>query len=454
MSPISRRHIIGTGAAVAAGAALTACGSGTPGESKNENGGGDKKTVQFWVTPFTSPENAWYKKIVEDFNKQSKDVNVKLTVVPGDAWDQKLKAAQAAGKAPDLTVQPGRITDNVLTGTMHELDSLMDKKVWDDLEPLAEEVVTMGGKHYAYPLLLEPQNILYWNKTMFEKAGLDPEKPPTTWDELFKACEKLKPTLRPDQFCVATSGDSGTFGWTTWSQQIHTAGHLPISDDWSKPAATDPKYLELGKFYNTLYKQGWMPKQPLGAGNSVAPFGQEKCAIISNGSWGMSELAADFPKIADVTGMAPWVTNDGDTSKYLATNGNMKWAIDAKSKVAKEAASFIQWAIADDPERLIPFFVDTKFTKASARKSVKEKLDQQPGMKDAHWAKMITETVVPAAILEPNYPWDISLAMGTALEKCMRGQGSMEAAFKTADAEIAKVIKRENLPKKLKEING
>lgn len=459
---VSRRQVLGTAAGVAAVGALSACGgSGTPGEKAPEGGNASsstsavtKKTVEFWVTPFTTPENAWYKKIVEDFNKQSEDIKVNFTQVPGDAWDQKLKAAQAAGKAPDLTVQPGRMTDPVLTGTAHPLDDLMDPKVWDDLVPGAAEVVTVKGKHYGYPLLLEPQNILFWNKEMFEKAGLDPETPPKTWDELYAACEKLQPTLDKGQFCVATSGDAGTFGWTTWSQQMHVAGHLPISEDWTKPAATDPKYLELGKFFNTLYSKGWMPKQPLGAGNSVAPFGEKKCAMISNGSWGMSELKADFPEIAKVTGMAPWVTNDGDQTKYLATNGNMKWVIDAKSKVAAETAKFIEWAIAGDVANLIPFFVDTQFTKAPARKSVTEEMNKQQGIADAPWAKMITETVVPAAILEPNYPWDISMAMGTAIEKCQRGMGDPAAAFKEADAEIAKVIQRENLAQKYQDING
>lgn len=454
---LNRRHMIGATAGVAAATALSACGSGTPGQSKSEEGGGGsggKTVVQFWCTPFTTPENAWYKKVVDDFNKQSDSVRVQFTSVPGDAWDQKLKAAQAAGKAPDLTVQSGRLTDAVLTGTVHELDSLMPKEVWDDLVPLANEVVTVGGKHYGYPLLLEPQNMLYWNKTMFEKAGLDPAKPPTTWAELYSACEKLQPTLKPGQFCVATSGDAGTFGWTTWAQQMHTAGHLPISDDWTSGAATDPKYKELGEFFHTLYSKGWMPKQPLGAGNSLAPFGQEKCAMISNGSWGMSELSADFPKIAEVAGVAPWVSKDGDTSKFLATNGNMKWAVDAKSKVAKQAAEFIAWAIGGETANLMPFFVDTKFTKAPARKSVTEELAKQPGIQDAPWAKLVTETVVPAAILEPTYPWDISLAMGTALEKCMRGQGNPDAAFKAANDEINKVIKRENLAQKYKDLHA
>src|SRR5699024_11869416 len=42
-----------------------------------------------------------YGQIVEDFNAAQEDVYINFQVVPGDAWDQKLKAAQAAGNAPD-----------------------------------------------------------------------------------------------------------------------------------------------------------------------------------------------------------------------------------------------------------------------------------------------------------------------------------------------------------------
>src|SRR5690625_1625894 len=105
-SIMNRRSSISTHTAASA-LRLAACGSGTPGERADAPEAEGRTTVEFWGNVFTTPENAWYEQIVEDFNAAQEDVYINFQVVPGDAWDQKLKAAQAAGNAPDLYIQAG-----------------------------------------------------------------------------------------------------------------------------------------------------------------------------------------------------------------------------------------------------------------------------------------------------------------------------------------------------------
>ena len=117
----ARRTVV---AAVGLGTALalTACGSGTPGEPS----GGDQTadgatTIEFWHRTFTPVENEWYKGIVEQFNEAQSEIHVKVTEIPADAWDQKMKTAQAAGKAPDVYTFSGSIHDAQGAGTRHGL---------------------------------------------------------------------------------------------------------------------------------------------------------------------------------------------------------------------------------------------------------------------------------------------------------------------------------------------
>lgn len=443
-----------SGAAAVAGAsglALAGCGSGTPGEKKKDPRAKGRAVVTFWGPVFTTPENAWYKKIVEDFNDAQKDVFVDYQVVPPDAWDQKLKAAQAAGNAPDMYVQGGRVDTGARTGLLRELDDLFDEEVLAGITDQSKEIAQYQGKWYGFPMLLEPQVCLYWDKQIFEKAGLDPEKPPVTWEDLYAACEKIAPLLGDGQYCVGTPADQDTFGWTTVAAQQHVAGHLPISDDWTKAAATDPKYEELIGFYKTLQDHQWMPKQPLGAGNSADPYGEGKVAMLAQGSWGMSEIAADYADKVEHTGVAPWVQVDGDQSSSVSTIGNMKWVMDAKAKEPEATAKFFTWALGGDPEVLRPFFVDTQFTKAPARDEVKKVVDEDPKAQKAHWSSVVFDQIVPACIPEPLYPWDINVAMGTAIQDGMMGKVSPADALAKADKEIQEVIDREDLASVRKE---
>ncbi|MDR2998759.1 MAG: hypothetical protein LBU78_11660, partial [Microbacterium sp.] len=62
--------------------------------------------------------------------------------------------------------------------------------------------------------------------------------------------------------------------------------------------------------------------------------------------------------------------------------------------------------------------------------------------------QVVIDDIAPTAIPEPTYPWDVSLAVGTAMESVMKGAASPDKAIATAEAAIQKVIDRDKLPEK------
>lgn len=450
----STRHRFGACIALLASAALlAACGSGTPGQSADDDAeAGDREVVEFWHHTFTTPENDWYEQVVQDFNDSQDEIFVNSTVVPGDAWDEKMTAAQAAGTAPDVYPVPGRLNDGVRLGSYLALDDLMPAEAFEQVSDAAAEISQVDGTWYGYPLLLEPQRVLYWNKDIFAEAGLDPESPPTSWDELYEACEQIQPVLSDGQFCIETFSDQDTLAWSTVAEQMHVAGHLPISEDWTTAEATDPAYEELIEHYTTLYDEGYIPRQSLAAGNSAAPFGEGEVAMITQGSWGMSELVADYPEVVESTGVAPTVTSDGNQTETLTTVGNFKWVIDANTENAEATAAFIEYVLAGDTDVLLPFFVNTQFTKAPAREDVAEAVNADPGAAEAPWSQVITEDVVPYTIGEPLYPWDVNVSMGLAIQQSMMGDVAPADALTEANSTIEQIIEREDLPTNREEL--
>lgn len=187
---LSRRSLLGLGAAAMTGASLTAC-AGTGGGSKE---GGDAKKLQFWSNhPGTS--KAIEQDLIKGFEKQSGGVTV--TLVDGgknyEEVQQKFNAALSGGDLPDIVVLSDVTWFNfALNKQITPLEDLFDKaKVSPDgyVKPLYEDY-TFQGKHYALPYSRSTP-LFYYNKDAWKKAGL-PDKGPESWEQLTQWAQQLK----------------------------------------------------------------------------------------------------------------------------------------------------------------------------------------------------------------------------------------------------------------------
>lgn len=417
-------------AALALGAslALAGCGSGTPGVSKEEDQGGSGSgpvVINFWSQQFEDYQTAWEKKWVKKFNDSQDEVEVKLTVVPGDAWSQKMKAAQAAGRAPDVyTINYGSIGPAVADGQIKELNSLLSDGAFDDVEDNVKEFVSVGDKQYAYPWNVEPSTVLFYRKDLYQAAGLDPEKPPKTWEELRENSKKL---TKDKVFGISTASGATDLSWSSWGLQYNAAGHLPMSEDWSTALADEPEYEKLVDFYKNLYQDGSMPKQALAPYPDGAPLGQGKVAQQITGSWVVGQLRNDYPKMLDKIAVAPVPSSDGDPTKPTATLGGWTLAIDAKTKNDKAAADFINYLLADDPAVMMDFFKEAGFSKYSPRKSVTAEIEKDPEGAADPYREIISDQIVKYAAAEATYPNDLNVYFATAIEKAMKGEDTKKA---------------------------
>ncbi len=438
------RLLLAVAAAAAAGTVLAGCSAGG-GDDSSADG---VTTVQFWHRTFTPVENDWYADIVKRFNASQDKIKVVDTEVPADAWDQKMKSAQAAGKAPDIYTFSASITDAVNAGQLHELNDLVPQDKLDEIIDPAQPISQLDGKYYAYPLLLEPQTVLFWNKDLLSAAGLDPETGPTTWGELLDMCAAIKPTLADGQYCISPASDAVTFAWSSVGQQYNFAGHTALNEDWTAPDIDNDGYRQLMANYKTLWDEGYMPQQALDAYVGGKDFGEQKVAFKVSGSWMMSEIGSDYSDLLTKTGIGAFPNADDALGDTATTLGNFRWVIDAKSKNPQAAADFLTWALAGDPDLLVPFFVNTQFTKVPVRTDVQDAVSADPKAADAPWSPIVMNDIVPTAIPEPTYPWDVSLAVGTAMESVMKGASSADDAIKTAEDAINTVIQRDDLPSK------
>ncbi len=170
---------------------LSGCAGFKTGDSKSADSG-DKVVIDFWSFWGSEIRRPVIDKIVADFNESQDKIEVKHTFVPwGDIWTKEL-AAIAAKNPPDVVIND--INATALRGQKNQAMNLSQFLEKDDIsDRFYEELwnaTLYEGDSYGIPFNTDTR-ILFYNKTAFKEAGLDPEKPPATWEELWEYAEKL-----------------------------------------------------------------------------------------------------------------------------------------------------------------------------------------------------------------------------------------------------------------------
>ena len=180
---------------LALSATLVACSSG----GSNSGAGSNKQTVTFWQFNGDQASITAYKSAIASFEAKNPDITVNMQIVPWSDQQQKITTALASGSLPDVSMMGNDVVAQyAANGSLVPLDSYLDGwsasegiDVKQDMYAGDLSYYTYNGKLYGAPLADETR-MLYYNTEFFQKAGLDPNKPPTTWADIEKAAVALK----------------------------------------------------------------------------------------------------------------------------------------------------------------------------------------------------------------------------------------------------------------------
>jgi len=165
----------------------------------------EKQIVNYWSRK-TGPDQMVIQEAVDAFNKQNPQIEVKFQVMPwGAAYYSRIRTAILSGQPPEVfDIAPWvgpYFLPYVQTFTEADLSSLGIRK--GDFSTEAIDGVRLGGRYVGIPLSLLPLG-LYYNKELFKKAGLDPERAPRDFKEFLDFAKKLTRD---------TDGDGKTDQW-------------------------------------------------------------------------------------------------------------------------------------------------------------------------------------------------------------------------------------------------
>jgi len=315
-------------------------------------GTGATGTVQFWARSVSGP---LAKKLVSEFNATHPKLKVKLTQTSINDDTTSLATSIRAGDPPDVVglndIDMPTFTRN---GSFMDLTPAIAKLPFaKSLSPGHMGLATYKGKKYGVPYWAD-LSVLWYNKTLFKKAGLNPDKPPATYAQILSDAQAVN-RLGHGIHGFTFAGDcQGCLGFTV-QPGIWAAGQRLTSGSINSQKATITGNTALEQAL-ALYRQMWTQK--------LVP---DNDRTDSGPTWGNDFVAgkigiipAGYGQITDIAKPSQ-LKNDfadtplpGATGGYSTFDGGDDFAIPTAAKNPSGAWEFVSWVLQHQQQEQFP----------------------------------------------------------------------------------------------------
>jgi multiple sugar transport system substrate-binding protein len=293
-------------------------------------------TWGFWGSP---EEKASHERVAEEYMKTHPNVKFEYFFAPWDEYFTTLKTRWAgdAASIPDvLFLWP--TPSYAATGVLENLQPYIEESGYDlsDYWPFLLDSARYEGNVYGLPRDIEA-HALYYNKKLFDEAGVAYPTDEWTWDDLMAAAEKLtkRDGDRVTQYALGMEGGK----WALWVGQ---AGGMMLDDltNPSKCTLDTPEAMQGLQFFYDLMDQGYaMRSATLGQqGGDAAVFETGQVAMIIQNSSRVPVFNANSNLDYDVAAVP--IMPGG---KRYDFNGGAAWVISAGSDTKEAAWEFLSW---------------------------------------------------------------------------------------------------------------
>lgn len=269
--------------------------------------------------------------MVKAFEKENPDIKVVLDPVSVNDKLTKFVTQSRGGNPPDVVrILSTDVPGFVNMGILRPLDDFVAKaggqEFIKDFTPFLVKAMTINGKLYGLPHEGDAL-VIYYNADMFQKAGLNPDKPLETWDEFLLASRKL---TDPSQGRWAFGMLASPAIASIWMQSWFLAnGSNYFNDDYSDTLLDSPAAIAAFKYYVELYtKYGVVPPGPTDVDYAaqVNLFAQQRVAMIVGPFATYGGILDANPKLKGKVKMMPFPGNvrasSGRGTVFSITSGS------------------------------------------------------------------------------------------------------------------------------------
>lgn len=315
--------------------ALVACSSNDNGKTEIKYGYWDEKQTDF------------LEEIVEAFNEEHPDIEVKLEITPFGEYFTKLDAAAQGGGLPDVFWMNG---PNFTKYAANDMLAPITENIEDDnidVSPFPDallELYEYEGDQYALPKDFDT-TALWYNKQLFDDAGVDYPDDSWEWDDLVNAAKEL---TNPEEDVYGIGAYMQDNQASFWNIIFANDGYI-ISDDQTKSGFDDPNTIEALEMYHDLIHKHEVSPTHAQMENTDATemFESGKIAMMYNASYYVPEFK-DHDFLKENADVAPLPTLK-KKSNVIHGLGNV---ISANSEHKEEAWEFVKFLASEKAQNI------------------------------------------------------------------------------------------------------
>jgi len=372
-------------------------------------------TLNVWTVDF---ENQYMFVLAKQYEALHPDVTIHVKHVQFQDINNDLARAAITGGGPDISYIDNPYIDLFRSrGMLLNLAPMIAQSKTVDLTqfyPGPLSAVKYGDAVYGIPRGANTL-ALFYNADMFKAAGLDPNKPPQTWAELYADAKRLTDPAKHVYGLAfsAVASEEGTFQFLPWIQmaggdynRLDTPGDIKALEFWQK--LIDEKLASPDTLVRSQY-------------DSTATFNAGNAAMAISGPWELPRMAKDA-KFDYRVALLPTMTAGSPHVSALGEGDNV---ILARSKHPQEAFAFLEYLDSQMPQ----VWNDSGFLPASHVTVDHPKWPVEYGV--------FLQALQTARVRGPNPHWaDISQAIQTAIQSALTHQATAAQALATAQQAV------------------
>lgn len=419
--------------------------------SKDKDEASSGIQITFWHS-FVANTRPALEKLLIEYEKENPGITINEQYVPsGDPLVQKLITAIQSNTTPDIAWVHSDFLDKLVSAdAVFKMKKFMEGKngltedEFNDFFPQLINNAKWNDTLYAIPM--EATTLaLFYNKDLFKKVGLDPNKPPQTWEELKEYSRKLTIDTNGDGknnhygFYVPALPASGALSiWMLlqWEPFLWQAGGQLLNDEQTSARFNETAGVQALQLWKDLYDQIGFDSFSM---THDMGFISQACAMIMDGPW-------DLPSMRKIKnfewGVAPLPEGPVKRATYIAGE---HLTIFKNSEHPDEAWKFIKWFTS--PEIQAKFSIESGYM--PVRKSTLELQSYKNYLKtDPYLASFVEQFKIGYARQNITYHRvEINQKIAEAIEKTLKGNVSPEESLNEAAEKVDEILS--GLPGKL-----
>ncbi len=251
-------------------------------------------TLDFWEL---SVGEELMRSLLDKFERQNPGIKVRFQQLSWDYGLDKVIISIAADNAPDVCeLGTDWVPQFSSTGVLRDLT--------ESVAPIRDQYLlwdpaTFRDRVYGVPWLAGTR-ILFYNRALFAQAGLNPDRPPTTWEELRQAAQAVD-ALGPDIYGIGLHVAEPYAPWQEFLPFVWSNGGQILDDSWQRCLLDQPPVQEALAFYRSLKPFALVERQA--QVNQL--FAEGRLGIQISGSWNFSLIPRMNPTLNYGVGLLP-----------------------------------------------------------------------------------------------------------------------------------------------------